>query len=101
MQQKDNDGLIPCSAFVLYRSNQGLFFLIIKMTWWDDFLAYQFHDLCWIIDELSRSSEPGEISLEANEGTVNGVWLVLPCLEIGSVVSECRRGHGFRGECLR
>src|SRR5450759_4396469 len=98
MQHEHNNGLVPCGAFVLYYGNQGLFFLIIKMTRRDDFFAYEFHHFRWIIGELHRSDKPSKVPLEANKETINRIWLELQRLEVGSVMSECWRGYCFRCE---
>src|SRR3989442_15913497 len=98
MQHEYNDGLVPCSAFLLHCGNQCLFFLVIKMAWCGNFLSYKFHHLCWIIGELPRRHEPSKVALEANEGAVHGIRFELQRLEIGSVMGECWGGHGFRRE---
>src|SRR5260370_29695354 len=99
MEHEHDDRPISQASRLSHRRHEGLFFLIIEMTWRGGFLSYQLDYFCWIMSDAFCGQQPGEVPLETDKATIDRVWLEMKdLLQIGAVVSERGCCNCFRSE---
>src|SRR5579859_7700608 len=99
MEHEHDDGPISKTSRLSHRRHEGLFFLIIKMTWGGGFLSHQLDYFCWIMSDAFCGQQPYEVPLETDQATIDRAWLEMKdLLQVGSIVSECGCGHCFGSE---
>src|SRR5438045_4535141 len=99
MEQEHDDHPISQTSRLRHSSHEGLFFLIIEMTWRGSFFSHQLDDFCRIMPDAFSGQQPCEVPLEADQATIDRVWLEMKdLLQIGAVVSERWCCHCFRSE---
>src|SRR5690348_16766090 len=99
MEHEHKNGSISKTARLRHRRHQGLFFLIIQMTWCRHFLPHQLDHLCRVMLDVPCTHSPCKVPLETDEGTIDRVRLeVKNLLQVATVVGESWGCHAFWSE---